>query len=89
MDNNLVVVEIKAAGPHPPANERTAIGTDVKKLLAFCGHAEYRLGVLLIFGEHVERIALHVRAATEGGVRLDHVELWHHPEPRSEAYRFA
>jgi hypothetical protein len=89
MDDNLVVVEIKAAGPHPPANERTAIETDLKKLVAFCARAEYRLGLLLVFGEHVDRIAQHLRTAVEGGVRLDNFELWHHPQPRSQAYRFA
>jgi hypothetical protein len=58
MDQNLVVVEIKAASPHPAADER-AIETDLKKLAAFCGSARYEAGFLLVFGDEIGRIQEH------------------------------
>lgn len=59
MDQNLVVVEIKAASPNPPADERVAIETDLKKLAAFCGSAQYEAGFLLVFGEEIGRTQEH------------------------------
>jgi hypothetical protein len=84
MDQNLVVVEIKAAGP---TSQREAIETDLKKLAAFCAKAEYAAGFLLVFGEQVERIFEHVGWAVERGASLQDVELWHHSAPGSVARR--
>jgi hypothetical protein len=85
MDRNLVVVEIKAAGPTPPAGERAAIETDLKKLGAFHTRAQYDAAILLVFGPHIDRIRAHVVSAVGNGVSLDGIELWHHPAPDAPA----
>lgn len=87
MTKNLVVVEIKAASPKPPANERVAIEKDLKKLAAFCRSAKYKTGFLLVFGENISRIQKHVAWALSRGVSLDTIELWHHPKPGVMARR--
>jgi hypothetical protein len=88
MNQNLVVVEIKAASPSPPADERTAIEKDLRKLAAFCsGKVGYHVGFLLVFGEEICRIQKHVASAASMGGSLDAVELWHHPEPGVQARR--
>lgn len=85
MDRNLVVIEIKAAGPTPPNGERAAIETDLKKLAAFHARAGYDAAILLVFGPYVDRIRDHVSAAVQNGVDLDGIGLWHHREPDSAA----
>lgn len=81
MGNNLVVLEIKAASPTPPADEQAAIETDLKKLAAFHARAAYDAGILLVFGEHIDRIREHAASAVAKGGSLEGVELWHHSEP--------
>jgi hypothetical protein len=87
MDHNLVVLEIKAATPSPPASERAAIETDLKKLAAFRRSAQYEAGVLLVFGIEIGRIQEHAAWAVSRGVSLDGVELWHQLEPGVDARR--
>ena len=61
----------------------------MKKLRAFCDQAAYEAGVLLVFGEDVNRIIGHVNAATAQGLNLNQMELWHHRETGDAAYRVA
>jgi hypothetical protein len=80
-------VEIKAASPNSPANERVAVERDLKKLAAFCGSAQYEAGFLLVFGEEIGRIREHAAWALSRGVSLETIELWFHPEPGLAAHR--
>ena len=85
MDNNLIVIEIKAASPSPPAIDRAAIETDLKKLAAFCRSAKYEAGFLLVFGTEIDRIREHAASAVSKGISLDGVELWHQVKPQVAA----
>ena len=85
MDNNLIVIEIKAASPSPPAIDRAAIETDLKKLAAFCRSAKYEAGFLLVFGTEIDRIREHAASAVSKGISLDRVELWHQVKPQVAA----
>jgi hypothetical protein len=89
MRENLLVSEIKASRPDPPRNERSAIETDLKKLAAFCDRAQYQAGILLVFGEEIDRIREHALWAEGRGVRLEQVSLWHHHAPGDGAERVA
>lgn len=77
MDHNLVVVEIKTATPQAYAGEEAAIEKDLQKLSAFCAEAMYTNGILLAFGQDVDRVR-YARTAVNAGLDLRAVELWHH-----------
>lgn len=85
MDDNLAVVEIKAAGPQPPTSERLAVTTDLKKFFGFHARARYEAGFLLVFGADIDRIQGHVVWSVARGVQLEGLELWHHVEPAAAA----
>jgi len=77
MTQNLAVVEVKAAGPTPPSEERKKIVADVNKLSAFCSDAQYQFGVLLVYGPNIGRIRGHV-GTIAAVTNFNRLELWHH-----------
>jgi len=91
MDQNLLVVEVK------PVNAKADdIKTDLKKLTAFCCHANYTRAIYLIYGHDdgasqsaINKLREIARSFAERDRRekidLDAISLWHHDAPESPA----
>ncbi len=83
MEGNLVIVEIK------PANAETmALTGDLKKLNAFCTQAGYKMGVLLMFGDHEDEKRIRNRcekALSRLDTTIDRISILWQDAPRRTA----
>ena len=84
MENNLLVVEIKAARPRENPNDRAAIERDLSKLVAF-RDVGYAWAILLVFGDSVERIRDYAHDSQKVRDNLHLIELYHHHRPEEPA----
>lgn len=79
MENNLVIVEVKAADRITPKN----LSTDLNKLTRFVGKADYEMGIYLVYGgtpetiHHVQALATEWRDAVPGRSLAKVSLYWH------------